>query len=71
MEVTVITNVESEGKYCATSCRHLRGARQSACSLHGKDLERCLGGGPLRCAECIAAAVLSEANRIAGEKHVN
>ena len=54
MKVTVTTDIEVEGKYCAASCRHLRGARPAECALWPRMLNRCLGGGPLRCSECLA-----------------
>lgn len=55
MRVIVTTDIEVEDKYCAMTCRHLRGARPAECALWPQKLERCLGGGPLRCAECLIA----------------
>ena len=60
MKVAVTTDIEVEGRYCAASCRHLRGARPTECALWSQKLERCLGGGPLRCAECLEAEKKSQ-----------
>jgi len=61
LTITVETEIKTEdGKYCATdprSCGYLRyaGCGEYRCDLFNRILNRCLGGGPLRCKECVEA----------------
>jgi|GEM_PF-4774986 hypothetical protein len=49
----VFITIKTEDKYCSESCSYYT-ERPAHCVLFDKKLQRCLGGGPLRCAACLA-----------------
>ena len=52
--ITVPARIVTDEQYCGEECQYLRGAR-GFCQLFQADLSRCLGGGPLRCNDCLAS----------------
>ena len=52
--INVPAVIVADEKYCGEDCKYLRGAR-GFCQLFQADLSRCLGGGPLRCNDCLAS----------------
>jgi hypothetical protein len=59
-EVNVKLKIITDGKYCGDRCRwyeyHIPGrCNPRWCRLYSASIEECLGGGPLRRAECVAA----------------
>lgn len=69
IKVSVPVTIVTDDKYCDEWCMHLRGERETIsytdmrrlvlgpyrCALFDAPIERCLGGGPLRCAACLEA----------------
>ena len=60
--VTRTAEISTDGNYRACTekeyCQHLHGVFSvpvARCELFKKKLQRCLGGGPLRCVECLEA----------------
>ena len=59
--VEMKTDISTDGKYCDTTqlemCAHLSNAfsERPRCDLFNKALKTCLGGGPLRCDDCLEA----------------
>ena len=61
--ISIRTEISTEDKYCGCDasqlelCAHLGKAFSDKphCHLFGKALRTCLGGGPLRCDDCLEA----------------
>ena len=51
--INVPARIVTDEQYCGEECQYLRSAR-GFCQLFQADLGRCLGGGPLRCNDCLA-----------------
>ena len=60
LTVLVPTKIITEEKYCDVMCPQLV-AYKPCCLAFEKQLDTCLGGGPLRCEDCL------EAEKKAGE----
>lgn len=69
IKITVPVTIQTDDKYCDEWCMQLRGVRETIsftamrrlvlgpyrCALFDAPIERCLGGGPLRCPSCLQA----------------
>lgn len=69
IKITVPVTIVTDDKYCDEWCMQLRGERETIsftaqrrlvlgpyrCALFEAPIERCLGGGPLRCGACVEA----------------
>lgn len=54
LTILIPVKIVTEGKYCDALCPQLI-AYKPCCLAFEKQLDTCLGGGPLRCAACIEA----------------
>lgn len=52
-KIKVEVEIKTDGKYCDEACEYYDWDWDK-CSLFHYDLEKCLGGGPLRCKKCLA-----------------
>jgi len=61
VKITMKTDISTDGKYCDTTrlemCAYIHSAfsERPRCDLFNKALKTCLGGGPLRCDDCLEA----------------
>lgn len=66
LTIQVSVSIKTDDRYCDEACPYFRASPSIAlpawCVLFGRPCEHCLGGGPLRCAECL------EAEKKAGEE---
>lgn len=52
MKILVALEIDTDDKYCGKLCRWLP-VNLDICTLFAQKIERCLGGGPLRCVKCV------------------